>query len=62
MWDKGYYPEPVGTTLCTSPKGMGYNVNEKKPGFGDADKAKKGGDCSHQIRIRSEKLGDFPKR
>jgi hypothetical protein len=43
-------------------KGTGYKANERKPGFGDADKDKKRGDCSHQIRIRAANAGDFPKR
>src|SRR6266851_2237411 len=50
-WDPAFFPETIGNKLCKSEKdSTGYNVNERKPGFGDADKVKKRGNCLHQIR------------
>ena len=53
-------PEPIGTELCTSPKGTGYNKNNQN--YGDADvspnmvdgqPAWTRGNCKGQIRIKA---------
>jgi hypothetical protein len=43
----GGRPEAIGSILCTSPDGTGYNANNG--GFGNA--ARNRGDCKGQIRI-----------
>ncbi|MBI5857445.1 MAG: hypothetical protein HZB42_07320 [Sphingobacteriales bacterium] len=51
----GYDPEAIGSDLCTSPAGTGYNANGKA--FKDA--APKRGNCKGQIRVSGK--GATPK-
>jgi hypothetical protein len=62
----GYIPEPVGSILCSSYEGSGYNkpdtirdnagkiIKIKQNGKGDA--ALKRGDCLHQLRVSARPI------
>jgi len=52
---RGFNPEEIGSSLCGSAAGTGYNANNQL--FRDADA--KRGDCKHQIRISGK--GGRPK-
>lgn len=52
---KGFNPEAVGSSLCSSAAGTGYNANGQA--YGNA--AAKRGDCKHQIRVSGK--GGRPK-
>ncbi len=51
----GHPVEPIGSTLCTSPTGTGYNASNRN--FGDAAAGR--GNCAGQIRISGK--GSPPK-
>lgn len=42
-------PETIGSKLCISPVGTGYNTTSKKPGYGDAAPGR--GNCLNQMQI-----------
>ncbi len=42
-------PETIGSKLCISPIGTGYNTTSNKPGFGDAAPGR--GNCLNQMQV-----------